>query len=900
MKTKVSFVALVRAGIALLAFIPASHAAKPQPGTRDPSFESLLGAPLSDIVLQPDGKIVIVGHLLIGPDGYSHVSVIRLNAEGDQDAGFSLGTGVSGPVIGGIDMSINSYPAFRVALGKDGQLVVVGLFARINGVVRDNVARLTGDGSVDANFNPPTFVRRPFQYSHASAVAVQEDGRLLIGGGFNRVNGLTRNYLVRLNTNGSLDATFDVLLDNPEEEAGGAVDGILLQADGKILIRGYFVNVQGIALPWQTPSLVRLNSDGSLDSVMPERSDLLQAVQRSRKSFGTSEDFFAVEADGRILTGLPHFTPELRQLVRKTADGQVDDGFNFIPGAGPPAPVAALALQPDGMILAAGNGLVRLFSGDATPVAPVISRQPTNHTVSECRNGFFDIVGYGFPKPTYQWRLNGMDLPGETNASLTVVKTQPTNESAYSVFVSNAAGSVLSDPASLTILPPSKRPGEVDLCFAPQILFTQCGFCLDLRVQRGLLVQPDDKVLVAGEGLRRLNADGGLDTNFDPGLRNPSFSGLPLVTDLALQNDGRILICGTFTNVHNTRRNGIARLHVDGRLDESFDPGNRIPDGVRSIAWQTNGQVLIAGTFTNVNGFPRNGIARLHDDGGLDTDFNPGAGAAPTAVDSVMLQSDGAVLLAGGFTSIDGVSRRGFARLRAGGSVDPDFNVALTTVVSGGPFGPPRLLAVQPDGKIWITGTFGSASNLVRLRTDGNIDLQIARPYFSVPSPTPLSLALQPDGKVIVSGRRSPMERLYPDGRVDPTFVAPLMHYSGNPRSAQFIALQSSGHIVVSGDFSHVGGEPRPGLARLYGGELPFFAPTFVTSSLRYSQTGASLFQFRIVGYPGAQLVVEATSSLGSPAWTPILTNTITAAPIILTDTNTADFRQRFYRVVSP
>jgi hypothetical protein len=87
--------------------------------------------------------------------------------------------------------------------------VVGGVFTRINGVARHNIARLNSDGTVDTTFNPPTLARPGFQYAWLYAVALNQDGKVLMGGDFTRVNGLSRNYLVRLNTNGSLDTSFN-------------------------------------------------------------------------------------------------------------------------------------------------------------------------------------------------------------------------------------------------------------------------------------------------------------------------------------------------------------------------------------------------------------------------------------------------------------------------------------------------------------------------------------------------------------------------------------------------------------------------------------------------------------------------------------------------------------------
>jgi uncharacterized delta-60 repeat protein len=538
------------------------------------------------------------------------------------------------------------------------------------------------------------------------------------------------------------------------------------------------------------------------------------------------------------------------------------------------------------------------YAASAQPAAPVIIQQPADITVGEYRPAGFSVVGFGDPQVTYQWRFNDVDLVGETNSTLTLAQAELTDQGSYSVVISNALGSVLSLPAALTVIPTSKRPGDLDFSFAPPILFTDCGFCLDGRLQRGLLVQPNDQVLVGGTGLRRLHADGQWDTNFNSiALDSGSLS---LVTDMALQGDGRILICGTFTEVHNTGRNGIARLNSDGRLDESFDPGSHIAGGsVLSLAWQTNGQVLIAGTFTNVENASRNGIARLNANGSLDPTFAPGTGATPAAVNSMMLQSDGAVLLAGDFTSMNGVSRLRFARLRPDGSVDGDFVSGATASPGNGPDGPPRLLAVQPDGKIWIGGGFGSSINLVRLRPDGSVDLAKVRPRQNPGIlSSPLSLVVQPNGKVLVGGRAVPLARLHPDGDVDPTFVVtPFRSPANTIRGPQFVALQSDGRIVVAGDFIQVGNTPRPGLARLYGGEVPFFPPAFASGSLRFVPGRGT--EVRVSGYPGL-LILEAASRLDPPDWVPVVTTSIGANPTVILDTNALHFSQRFYRLVSP
>ena len=122
---------------------------------------------------------------------------------------------------------------------------------------------------------------------------------------------------------------------------------------------------------------------------------------------------------------------------------------------------------------------------------------------------------------------------------------------------------------------------------------------------------------------------GSLDLTFDPGDGADS-----TIRSVVLQPDGKILIAGDFTSYEGTSRNHIARLNADGSLDTSFDPGTGTNDdtehdepGGYPIAVQADGKILIGGHFTNYNGTARNRIARLNADGSLDPSFDPGAGA---------------------------------------------------------------------------------------------------------------------------------------------------------------------------------------------------------------------------------------------------------------------------------
>jgi uncharacterized delta-60 repeat protein len=176
---------------------------------------------------------------------------------------------------------------------------------------------------------------------------------------------------------------------------------------------------------------------------------------------------------------------------------------------------------------------------------------------------------------------------------------------------------------------------------------------------------------------------GAVDLSFQPGGGNNA--GLDAdVFAIAVQPDGKILIGGNFTKIGRTGRNRVARLNADGSLDSSFDPGTGASGLVEVLVRLADGRVLIGGRFTTVQGQPWPYLARLHPTGGLDTSFN----AAPDdLVLAAAVLPGGGVVIGGSFMAINGTPRSGIARLDQHGVLDPNFNLVLdSTVLIGGRF----------------------------------------------------------------------------------------------------------------------------------------------------------------------------------------------------------------------
>jgi uncharacterized delta-60 repeat protein len=320
--------------------------------------------------------------------------------------------------------------------------------------------------------------------------------------------------------------------------------------------------------------------------------------------------------------------------------------------------------------------------------------------------------------------------------------------------------------------------------------------------------------------IARLNVDGTLDSGFLNGEHGVEGGSNPYVRSVAVQNDGKVLIAADFDTVNGVMRNRIARLHADGSLDADFQNGLSGANGyVTFVGAQNDSKLLIVGRFTTVQGQSRNYVARLNREGTLDNGFQNGLPVGDSYVSSVALQSDGKVLIGGQFTTVNGVSPTLVARLNADGSVDSGFQSGLSGVN-----GYVRSVAVQSDGKVVIGGGFSNVNGvgrtmITRLNVDGTLDGSFQNGLPGV-SGDVVSLALQPDGKVLIGGdfvsvngvSRNRVARLNADGTLDNDFLNGL---SGPNSNVLSVTVQSDGKIIIGGDFTIVNGVRRNRIARL-------------------------------------------------------------------------------------
>ncbi len=295
-----------------------------------------------------------------------------------------------------------------------------------------------------------------------------------------------------------------------------------------------------------------------------------------------------------------------------------------------------------------------------------------------------------------------------------------------------------------------------------------------------LATQPDGKAIYGGaftayntvprSRIARANTDGSVDTSFDPADGADNF-----VAAVVIDSSNRPLIGGAFSSYNHYPRSRIARLNNDGSLDTTFFPGFGANGTVWTVSVDTNNLIVIGGEFTYFNGTNRNHIARLTQDGSLDQSFDPGVGPDST-VQAALLQPDGKVLIAGNFQNVAGVSRPHIARMNADGTLDTSFDPGTGTdnVVYG--------MALQPDGRVVIAGAFQTVeevgrAHIARLNADGSLDTSFD-PGTGFDD-TVYSVILQPDGTIVAGGlftiynqtRRVGLARIFSSGIIDTSFM---------------------------------------------------------------------------------------------------------------------------------
>ncbi len=627
-----------------------------------------------DGVGMADGSVIIAGSF-DNVGGTPHTLAARITPEGVLDDSFNPGLAVDGIASG-------------VAAQPDGKIIVAGAFTvHVGNRAYQGLVRFEADGQVDTDW----YEQRP-QLSAIRRMVVLPDGKLLVAGyAYAPLNGL-----IRLNPDGSIDNTFT---------RGWGFDGDVLdmtrQTDGSILVVGRFTTYQGFACP----GVARLLPDGALDT----------AFQLAEALPGEPIAVFG-QSDQKVVVGI-RTNSEAPHLHRLTSTGAVDTSFT--PGTAVPVYDPRFWQQADGKLIVAGAAyplppLIRLNlngsldtsfypSGVTAPDQPFfLFPAGNNRLVTGGSTGGIDgpaVVRYdlsGQADATFQVNLgNGGEVVDQVMDQDGSMWVSGSFDKVNGVVRQNVAH-LLSD-------------GSLD----PAVPAATTAIGLVHRMLR----QDDGRMVFIGgfhtfagqarRGIARTFADG----TFDLSLVNATSATWDLQDGLLLP-DGRMLVCGW----SSLQGHAVWRVLANGTLDPTFDSSatfdgfnTNVAAAVESLALQADGSILVGGNFTSVNDKPFAGLARLHRDGGLDESFSGGSTAFSGVSKVAVLPDSKLALLGGTQLNTEFGTRNGYLRLTAEGEVDLNFAGTGTPTQA-------TAFWVQPDEK-WIIG--GYRGHAQRLETSG-------------------------------------------------------------------------------------------------------------------------------------------------------------------------------------
>jgi uncharacterized delta-60 repeat protein len=659
-------------------------------------------------------------------------------------------------------------------------------------------------GILDLDFNAQISTAS-YSAKTVDVVLPLPDGKILVAGKINSYNGIATGAVVRLNPNGSLDTSFncDVIMMTTSEF--GFISALAVQPDGKILVSGVFK----LNSETPTPSVVRLNADGSLDP--------------SFSFNGTTGQYGArrilVRSNGKILISGDSLTlpsGRVEGIFQLNSDGSVDVAFD----SGMSTSVSYIEFQNDKILALTGSEIARL--NDDGSFDSSFNRRNFNFTKAYVLS---DGKIIGLRANAFQ--LIRLNADGTDDATL-----QSSQHTIYHAAVQPDGRIVVAGGHNGQKVSRLLSNGALDPSFA---VFSDPSLLVN-----ALALQTDGKILIGDQMFSstpvnffiRFNQDGTRDSSFNTGI------GFQLlapgrVSGFAVQPDNKVIIGGKFDRINNTSRYCLARLNENGSIDDSFQVStigaNRFTQiyEIHNLALQSDGKVIVSGAFSyTVNGETKTDFARLNADGSIDTSYNLAVRIVNFAAGTNAGKNK--VIMRPNNNSLVGNSRNGGTAsniiapvmVNEDGSPFAGFNSAYRTEAT-------LFLIfdifVQPDGKIVIggrydvpngPGAFISKGFVARMNSDGSLDSSfrtIEEDGKVVKALTPLA-----DGKILIAKAQFPTEansevvRLNPNGTVDSTFKVGAANGKINA-----LLPFADDKILVGGKFTQFYDQPRRNLAVL-------------------------------------------------------------------------------------
>jgi uncharacterized delta-60 repeat protein len=634
-------------------------------------------------------------------------------------------------ITGGLDTTFNMSIGFPNLVNdakyqSNGKLIAVGNFTTYGpntGITR--IIRINTDGTLDATFNTTGF------NAAVNTVVIQPDGKIICGGTFTTYRGVTVNRIVRIDSTGTRDATFNVGVG-----FDGTVNTLAIEPSSKVLVGGAFTTYSGSTIN----RIARLNSNGTADTIN---------FGGGLQSFNDTVNDIQLQSDGKVVVG-GNFTTyatfnNCLRIARLTNSGSFDTTFS---GSFFDNNVNNLKIQPDGKIVVVGqftNKIARIY---------LVGNQITADPDFKIGNGFDNFnnlpaagtIQIDSNKNIYI--TNNFTSYSGSNASR-IVRLLPSGaiDTSYNVGP-GLRGSLLNVASTATYGSGTALSGSVVQIYGQFATYAQppsnrlslvsttgnsaSFFDIGEGFSAGVYsyaTESNGKIIVVGTfgefaqtrnaAIVRLTPTGSRDTTF---ISSSGFDGL--ANAVAIQSDGKIVVGGSWVSTYSgSAAPRIIRLNTSGSIDTTFNPGTGFPlnNNVNTLAIQSDGKIVAGGTFTSYSGSAANRIIRLNTDGTIDNTFLSSS-RFNNNVNDIAIQSNGKLLVIGNFTTYSGSTINRIIRLNTDGTRDTSFNPGTGGLGTAG-----SVLALQSDEKIVAGGAFTSYSGstvyrIVRINTDGTRD----------------------------------------------------------------------------------------------------------------------------------------------------------------------------------
>ncbi len=718
--------------------------------------------------IQSDGKLIMVG-------GDRSFSIARYNTDGSKDTSFGF--------LGEVNLLTDNLGygyAAAIKLQSDGKIVVAGT-KFVNNVEAFAVVRINTNGSPDSSFGTNGVTLTPFSISGQTSVAatgnrvvIQSDGKIVVVGSF-LANTVSGGATVRYTANGSLDTTFagtGIRLDIGNQEEN--YRDVAIQSDGKIVVAGVkcCISHKIQSPPFtavNTAGIIRrLNIDGTNDtSFSGDGYAQYLSDQNEDNAIGALSLVTSVGQPDKIVFAHNYSSlllPSRISLSMLNNDGS--DDFSFVINSSNFERVTALTVI-NSTIQSLRRILVAGDSGTGFRVTRLKFDESTDTSFGT--NGIVDT-----------------SFPGYTSKTAAMVLRSGNLYIAGGVHTENQ------------IYPFDFAAAKYDSNGVPDTSFGIDGKIIDdaglgVCVANSIIVEPDGKSLVSGETgsvgtITRFNADGSVDTSFGESGRfkiPSSINGIfrnGEIKDAVRQPDGKIIAVASGFFSFSTYF-VIVRINADGTLDNSFSG-----DGLQVVT----------------------------DPGNLRLTGN-----------SIALQPDGKIIVAGAIFSTAEDSDFAVYRVNSNGTLDLDFGVSGKVVTSfGTPTDNANSVTIQADNKIVVSGYVGEFFKqfaAARYNPDGSLDISFSfdgkvTTSVGIPTTSPFSgnggkaMALQTDGKIIIVGKTYnganddlTMIRYNIDGTLDNSFGNSgivITQVGEGYDGANDIAIQPDGKLIVVGSSS--------------------------------------------------------------------------------------------------